>query len=129
MIAVDTSALMAVVLGESEAARCKDVLRQEPELLISAGTMAEVLIVAAGRNVQAEMRNVLDGLGFTIVPVTDGTARRVGEIWQTWGRGRHRAALNFGDCFAYDTAKSHDCPLLYVGNDFRLTDLRSALSL
>ena len=45
----------------------------------------------------------------------------------TWGKGRHPAGLNFGDCFAYDTAKTHACPLLYVGDDFRKTDLQSVL--
>lgn len=73
------------------------------------------------------MSDLIDLLNFEIVPVTAATARRVKAIHATWGRGRHPAGLNFGDCFAYDTAKTHACPLLYVGEDFRKTDLQSVL--
>jgi ribonuclease VapC len=59
--------------------------------------------------------------------VTAATALRISAIYATWGRGRHPAALNFGDCFSYDTAKTHACPLLFVGEDFSKTDLESAL--
>jgi ribonuclease VapC len=127
MIAVDTSALMAVILNEPEAAVCARALQTEPELMISAGTVAEALIVADMRNVSAEMTKLLDGLGFEVVPVTLVTARRVAHIYRKWGKGQHAANLNFGDCFAYDTAKTYACPLLFVGHDFRKTDLESVL--
>jgi ribonuclease VapC len=64
MIAVDTSALMAIVLGEAEADACIAILESETEVLISAGTMAEAMIVAARRNVAAEMAGLIDGLAF-----------------------------------------------------------------
>jgi ribonuclease VapC len=94
MIAVDTSALMAILLGEAEAEGCKAALEREPELLISAGTVAEALIVAARRNVAEEMGRLIDGLGFDIVPVTGAAARRIAAAYRQWGRGAHPAGLN-----------------------------------
>jgi ribonuclease VapC len=127
LIAVDTSALMAIILRESEARACKAVLESETEILISAGTVAEAIIVAARRNVSEEMERLIDGLGFDIVSVTPASARRVAQAYERWGRGMHPAGLNFGDCFAYECAKAHSCALLYVGDDFAKTDLKSAL--
>ncbi len=77
MIAVDTSALMAIVLNEPEADACAQVLQAEDRVLISAGTVAEALIVAARRNVGAEMDQLIDGLGFEIVSVTPASASYV----------------------------------------------------
>jgi ribonuclease VapC len=127
MIAVDTSALMAIVLNEAEASACITALATEDRLLISAGTVAEALIVAERRQVGMEMTTLIDGLGFEVVGVTDAIARRIWQAYRRWGKGIHPAALNFGDCFAYDTATAHGCRLLYVGQDFRRTDIESAL--
>jgi ribonuclease VapC len=124
MIAVDTSALMAVVLGEAEADTCITALEIEDEILISAATIAEALIVAARRNVGDEMARLIDGLGFNAVAVTPAAARRVALAYARWGKGVHAAGLNFGDCFAYELAREHDCPLLYVGGDFDRTDIK-----
>jgi ribonuclease VapC len=124
MIAVDTSALMAIALDEAEAAACIAALEAEEEILISAATLAESLIVAVHRNVGEGMASMIEGLGFNVVPVTSASARRVAAAYARWGRGYHRAGLNFGDCFAYDVAKANDCPLLYVGGDFARTDIR-----
>lgn len=125
MIAVDTSALMAILLDEPEADACAAVMENHDHLLASAVTIAEALVVAAGRNLGDDMRRLLDGLGLDIVAVTADTAVRVAAIYARWGRGHHPAALNFGDCFAYDVAQQHGCPLLYVGKDFVRTDLPS----
>jgi ribonuclease VapC len=127
MIVVDTSALMAIALNEPEAAACAAALEAEDHLLISAGTAAEALIVAGRRNVGEEMTHLIDGLGFEIVSVTPASARRIAEAYQKWGKDLHPAALNFGDCFAYQVAKEHDCPLLYVGHGFSRTDIERAL--
>ncbi len=124
MIAVDTSALMAIVLGEAEANACIAALEMEDEILISAATIAEALIVAARRNVGEEMATLIDGLGFNAVAVTPAAARRVAQAYARWGKGVHAAGLNFGDCFAYELAREHDCPLLYVGGDFARTDIK-----
>jgi ribonuclease VapC len=127
MIAVDTSALMAVILDEPPAAACIQALERAPGLVISAATVAEALIVATGRGVSAEMQELTDQLGFEIVSVSAATAKRIGDVYRKWGKGRHPAGLNFGDCFAYDTAKTYACPLLFVGDDFSKTDLESVL--
>jgi ribonuclease VapC len=127
MIAVDTSALMAIVLNEPEADACAAALEAEDRLLISAGTVAEALIVAGRRNVGEEVEQLIGGLGFEIVSVTPASARRIAEAYENWGKGVHPAALNFGDCFAYEVAKEHACRLLYVGEDFARTDVESAL--
>ena len=127
MIVVDTSALMAIVLQEPLAEACKAALEGEDELPISAGTLAELLIVAVGRGITVETAQLLVRFDFNIVPVTAAAARRVGQAYEQWGRGMHPAALNFGDCFAYALAKERACPLLYVGDDFAKTDIDSAL--
>ena len=126
MIAVDTSALMAIILAEPKADACKDALEAETEVLISAATVAEALIVAGRHNVGDQMTAVIEDLGFTIVPLSAAAARRVAQAYARWGKGVHPASLNFGDCFAYAVAKEHDCPLLYVGDDFAHTDVVSA---
>lgn len=127
MIAVDTSALMAVVLDEHDADACIEVLQAEDRLLISAGTVAEALIVSERRNVGAEVRRLIDGLGFDIVSLTPASARRIAHAYRQWGKGVHPAGLNLGDCFAYEVAKEHACRLLYVGDDFAKTDVEAAL--
>ena len=125
MIVVDTSALMAIVLGEPEADACIALLEAENEVLISAGTLAEALIVAAQRNVADEMTILIEGLGFSVVPVTQASAGRIAQAYAQSGKGRHPAGLNFGDCFSYELAKDHSCRLLFVGNDFTKTDLKA----
>jgi ribonuclease VapC len=127
VIAVDTSALMAIVLDEAAADDCIAILRNEPEILISAGTVVEALVVATRRSVIDEVKRLLDEFGFDVVPVTPAAARRIGAAYVRWGKGMHPAGLNFGDCFSYDVAKQHACPLLYVGDDFPKTDLTPAL--
>ena len=126
MIAVDTSALMAVVLDEPEAPGCIAVLESEQDVLISSGTVAEAMIVGAVRNVGPEMETLISQLGFEIIPVTGSVAMRIAQIYAKWGKGVNPAGLNFGDCFAYDVAKQNDCGLLYVGEDFSRTDLERA---
>jgi ribonuclease VapC len=127
VIAVDTSALVAIVLKEPQADACLAALEADDEVLMSAATLAEVFIVSARRNVGAEMARLIDGLAPNVVPVTSAVASRIAEAYSRWGRGVHPAALNFGDCFAYDVAKAHACRLLYVGHDFAKTDIEGAL--
>ncbi len=127
MIAVDTSALMAIVLNEPTSEACIAALAAEDNILISAGTVAEALIVSAQRNVGAEVTRIIDGLGFDVVAVTPAAARRIAQAYRRWGKGFNRAALNFGDCFAYEVAKEHACRLLYVGEDFSRTDVEGVL--
>ena len=127
MIVVDTSALMAIVLDEPAAERCMAVLETEDSLLISAGTLAEALIVGARRGIGEEIAELVAGVDLEVVPVTSASARRVADAYARWGKGIHPAALNFGDCFAYALAAEQDCPLLFVGSDFSSTDVKRAL--
>jgi ribonuclease VapC len=127
MIVVDTSAIMAIVLNEPEADACIGALEADDALLISAGTVAEALIVSGRRNVGEEVASLIEGLGFEVVTVTPASARRIAQAYEQWGRGVHPAALNFGDCFAYEVAKEHACRLLYVGDDFSKTDVEGVL--
>jgi ribonuclease VapC len=127
MIAVDTSALMAILLSEPEADACAAILEGEARVLISAGTVAEAMIVARRRNVGEEMRALIEDLAFEVVSVTPAAAHRIAAAYERWGKGVHPAGLNFGDCFSYEVAKEHACPLLYVGGDFAKTNIESVL--
>lgn len=126
MIVVDTSALMAIVLDEAGAESCVAALAGHSDILISAGTVAEALIVADRRNTGREMRSLIDGLGFQVVPLTGAASARIAAAYAKWGKGVHRAGLNLGDCFAYELAMARGCGLLYVGDDFSRTDVAAA---
>lgn len=127
MIVVDTSALIEIAIGAPRAGECRRVLKEADTLLISAGTVTETLIVAAGKSVEPQMTALLDRFGITVVPLTEERARAAARAYPRYGKTWHAAHLNFGDCFAYALAKEHDCPLLFVGRDFPLTDIRSAI--
>jgi ribonuclease VapC len=127
VIVVDTSVFVAIVLKEPAATASFAALRAEEEILVSAGSIAEALVVAARRGFTAEMTSLIDQIDPDIVPITAAAARRIGEVYRRWGKGLHPAALNFGDCFAYALAKERGCKLLYVGGDFAKTDIESAL--
>lgn len=111
---------MAVLLAEPGAERLAEVMATTADLAISAGTLAEALIVAGMRGIGPEMQALVAGLAPTVLPV-DAVA--VAAAYAAWGRGRHPAALNFGDCFAAAAAKVTGAPLLFVGEDFSRTDL------
>ena len=127
MIAVDTSALMAVLLDEPDAAACAEAFATNDRIVVSAATVAEALVVAERRGLGAEMTGLIDGLDLEIASVSPAMARRVADAYARWGTGVHPAGLNFGDCFAYEVAKTRNCPLLYVGADFARTDVASVL--
>lgn len=128
MIAVDTSALIEIALGAERAHDCRRILKEADHLLISAATVTETLIVAFGRAAEPQLRAVIDRLGMEVVPLTEERAKAAAAAYRRYGKGWHAAALNFGDCFAYALAKEHDCPLLFVGKDFALTDATPALA-
>lgn len=127
MIVVDTSALMAVVLDEPDAEACSEVLAREDDIAISAGTLAEALIVAARRLVGEVMQRLVEGLDCQVVAVTHADALKVADAYARWGKGVHAAGLNYGDCFAYALARQRGCPLLFVGNDFARTDITACI--
>lgn len=127
MIVLDTSALMALLLGEPEADAIAAILESDEEFTISAGTLAETLIVAGRRGISEEMSQLLEGIGAEIDTLSASGAVAVAEAYATWGKGVHPAGLNFGDCFAYVSAKNNGGRLFYVGEDFARTDLPSAM--
>ena len=118
---------MAVIQRETGFESCMDALAAESEVCISAGTLAEALIVASRRGLTLEMSALVDQLAILVLPLTEAGSRRVAGAYERWGKGAHPAGLNFGDCFAYALAMEEGCPLLYVGEDFRRTDVRSVI--
>jgi ribonuclease VapC len=121
VIVLETSALIAIVLQEPDASKCAAAIAADPDRKISAGTLAEAIIVADGRKVGDAMKALVERVKAEIVPVH---AEKVAEAYRLWGKGNHPAGLNFGDCFAYALAKELACPLVFIGNDFARTDIR-----
>ncbi|MDY6924125.1 MAG: type II toxin-antitoxin system VapC family toxin [Pseudomonadota bacterium] len=126
MIVVDTSALIAVAANEPEAAACEAVLIAH-DLLLSAATLAETLIVARRKTVEDSVQVLLDSLAPEVIDVSEGLAVLAADAYARWGKGFHPARLNYGDCFSYALAELYECPLLYIGDHFVRTDIRSAL--
>jgi ribonuclease VapC len=127
VIVVDTSALIAIARNEANSNQVIAAFSGHDQVLISAGTLAEVYIVAMQRNVSSQTAALMNGLDLEVIPVTKAVAQRIGTIYAKWGRGAGTAGLNFGDCFAYELAQRNDCKLLYVGEDFSKTDVVSAI--
>lgn len=127
MIVVDTSALIAVAAREPEAAACEAALVTN-DLLISAATLAEALIVAKRKDAEDSLQALLDGLGLEVVEVSEDFAVLAADAYGRWGKGFHPARLNYGDCFSYALADMYACPLLYIGEDFTQTDVRRVLA-
>lgn len=127
---VDTSALVAILFGEPDAEQFARALDGAPLRLISAVTRVELSFVIEGRKGETgreDLDLMLRDGGFDIVSVTPQQATIAIDAFRRYGRGRHRAALNIGDCFSYALAFATDHPLLFKGNDFIHTDLRPAL--
>lgn len=127
MIVVDTSALMAILKTEAGAADCQEAIRRYQRRLMSAATLTEALIVAAGRGFDDEMRDLIALFELQVIELTSVRAEQAAAAYRQYGKNFHPASLNFGDCFAYATAKEFGCPLLYVGQDFARTDIASAI--
>ena len=128
MIAIDTSALIAVLLGEDSAAACWDALAADREPRMSAVTLVETRMVSRKRAVLEDLEELLERIPIAIIEANRETAARVAAVQVKWGKGNHPARLNIIDCFSYDVARQFECPLLYVGNDFSQTDIASALA-
>jgi ribonuclease VapC len=132
MIAVDTSALVAVLLNEVERDDYLTVLDSADSISISAGTVIEARMVVHGRG-GPSLREKLDRLcqdyRMNVIPSGEEEIEIAQHGFVTYGKGSgHPAQLNFGDLFAYALAKSRDIPLLFKGNDFAQTDVKSAVT-
>jgi len=131
LMVVDTSALVAILLREPDADRFDRLLAEAPLRLMSAVTRVELSFVIEGRKREAgraDIERFLNDVHIEIAAVTPQQAEIAIEAFRRFGRGRHRAALNIGDCFSYALAKAIDHPLLFKGDDFIHTDIRPALS-
>lgn len=130
MIVVDTSAMVAILLGEPERQAFLDVLRQGPSVM-SAGSVVELMRVVVRREPQwrAEARSFLRTLRVEIAAVDEAQTLLAEEGMMRFGKGRGLppAVLNFGDLFAYALARQLDAPLLYKGEGFGRTDVTPAL--
>jgi ribonuclease VapC len=127
---LDTSALVAVLLGEPEADAYTRLIHDAGRCLISAGTFLELSIVIerqAGPEAARQCDMFFRRAGIIIEPFTVEQAHIARQAFHDFGKGRHRAGLNFGDCFAYALAKITGEPLLFKGKDFKKTDIVAAL--
>jgi ribonuclease VapC len=126
---VDTSALIAILFGEPDADRFVHALADAPIRLISAVTRVELSFVVEGRKGQAgraDLDRLLRDGAFEIAAVTPQQAEIAIAAFRRFGKGRHRAGLNIGDCFSYALAVATDRSLLFKGDDFVHTDVRQA---
>ena len=127
---IDTSALFAIETEEPEMARFDRVLRAADRRLMSAASAVELAVVLTRRRL-SDQRPAVDDLlshyGIEIVAVDEAQMRQAWLGYIQFGKGRHPARLNFGDCFSYALARSMDAPLLFKGDDFVHTDVTPAI--
>ena len=128
MIVPDTSAVLAILQDERERDRFRHAISRAGKMLISAGSIVELAAVA-GRSDALRRRAsaFVQDPYITVEPVTASQAAMAADAFRAWGKGRHPAALNLGDMFAYLPARERNLPLLFKGNDFARTDVRNAL--
>jgi ribonuclease VapC len=127
---VDTSALIAILFKEAEAADFITAIDAADAIAIAAPTLVEATLVSESR-IGPAMRVELDDLVRTmqpeVVPFTSDLAEIARDGWRRFGKGNHPAGLNLGDCFAYALAKARNEPLLFKGTDFAQTDVKAAI--
>jgi ribonuclease VapC len=129
-VIVDTSALLAILLDGKEADAFSDLLIKSDECLLSAVSFVEASIIAESKGGDGSVRQLdafLRTAGISIEPMTEEHALAARQAYSDYGKGRHPAGLNLGDCFSYALAKVTGRPLLFKGNDFRKTDIEPAL--
>ena len=130
MIVVDSSALLAVLLNEPEKEAFTEAILAAAGAQIGAPNYFEVSMVAEARQGSAGCRDLdrlSTALSLGIATFEAAHIEGARDAYRRFGKGRHRARLNFGDCCAYAMAKTLDWPLLFKGNDFALTDIKRAL--
>jgi ribonuclease VapC len=128
-VIVDTSALVSMLIREDGWETLRSEVADVEVVGIGAPSLLEAILVIsgrAGRDRSEEVRQFVRDLGIVVIPFEEEHARTAGEAFARFGKGRHRAALNFGDCMAYAVAKLAGQPLLCTGTDFAKTDLKLA---
>jgi ribonuclease VapC len=127
---LDSSALVAILLQETDAKVLFDAIQKASSLSISTATFVETAVVIDSRR-DPVMGHALDdfceSISLKFVPLDETQMRIARQAYRDYGKGSgHRARLDFGDCFAYALAKASGEPLLFKGNDFAHTDVASA---
>jgi len=125
-VVIDTSALTAILRGEPEREAFLRAITTAPERMVSCVTKLEALMVMEGRygpDAAADLELFLHAAGVEIVAFDRAQSEWAGLAWRKYGKGRHPAALNLGDCCVYGLARASGQPVLCKGNDFALTDL------
>lgn len=126
---LDSSAVVALLLREPDHERLLQALAAAASVGIGAPTMVETTIVLSarlGQDGRGLVSRFLDEADVTLIPFTDAHFGTAVDAWLRFGRSRHPAALNFGDCLAYATARLAGQPLLFTGSDFPRTDIEAA---
>ena len=127
---VDSSALLAIVLGESDAERFLDVMAAADSLAISASIVVEATIAAESRGgpeAADDVQGLLAELEVEVIQFDEEQARAAVTAWRRFGKGRHQASLNLGDTYSYALASVRGEPLLFKGNNFTATDVGAVL--
>ena len=123
---IDTSAIIAVLLNEADAAHIAQAIESSSQRLLSAANLLEASIVIESRKGEEggrELDLLLYRAAIEIVAVDQDQAETARIAWRRFGKGRHPAGLNYGDCFAYALARTRQLPLLFHGDDFSQTDI------
>jgi ribonuclease VapC len=135
LIVVDSSAIVAIMLGEPDARKIATRIAVEPGCLLSVANYVETGQVLAQRNRMSprsalhDFHVFLDAAEIALAPIDEAQARIALDARIRFGRGfGHAAGLNYSDCFAYALAKTRNLPLLFIGDDFTHTDVVSALA-
>ena len=126
---LDSSAILAVLLAEPGHNRLLQRISEAPMVAVGAPTVVESAIVLSariGRDARAELNEFLQEAEAEVIPFAAEHYNAAVDAFHRYGKGRHPAALNFGDCLAYAVASLAGLPLLFVGNDFSKTDIARA---
>ena len=131
LLVLDSSAVMAILFDEPPASACITRLLDADAPIMSVASALECALVLSrdvSRDRVQELDAFIDQTGVELRPVDLAQYRAARAAFLAYGKGRHPARLNFGDCFAYALAKTIDAPLLFVGDDFRKTDIMAAIT-
>ena len=126
---IDPSAICAILFGETDTKRYEDAIAQADIRRISAGNLLEAAIVVESRTGPLggdQLDALIERAGIEVVPIGAEQATIARRAWRRFGKGRHAAGLNLGDCLAYALAESTREPLLFKGDDFARTDIEPA---
>ena len=124
---LDTSAILAILFDEPERRHFDELIEADGTRLISAATLLEAALVVESRRGETagrELDLMLHRAQISVVPVDAEQAETARVAWRKYGKGRHRAGLNYGDCFSYALARVAGEPLLSKGDDFTHTDIQ-----